>query len=307
MIFPKEQLQKLDSLEYFLLNEYGAKSHYSLLTQVKRLHRAFHAARPSQFRIPGDSAELDGIIGFLKANKEVVELDGLVQNQGTRILVRAQISDLGKPCHPTKRQGTQRFLSEQFPENQGFSYHITGPSALLDQSNERIARQLGWGLLGAMMLIAVWMGLWFSSWKMAGISLLVNVLPLMAVAGLLGWLGIGIKLSTAVIFTIAFGIAVDDTIHFLSRYRAELKKGNNKALARSFVSTGRAIALTSLVLVAGFGMLLFSSFEANRITGLFISLALLIAVAADLLLLPVLLSIFPAPFTAGDLNTEDYQ
>jgi hypothetical protein len=107
----------------------------------------------------------------------------------------------------------------------------------------------------------------------------------------MGWLGIGLKLSTAIIFTIAFGIAVDDTIHFLSRLYRERQKGNTQeeALSATYASTGGAILLTSVILVLGFGVLLFSSFATTFYTGLFVSLALLFAVIADLILLPILL------------------
>ncbi|MBK6526808.1 MAG: MMPL family transporter [Crocinitomicaceae bacterium] len=126
------------------------------------------------------------------------------------------------------------------------------------------------------------------------IALTVNILPLLMIGALLGFAGIDMKVSTAIIFTISFGIAVDDTLHFMSRFRLELSKGRTYlyALKRTFLSTGKAIVLTSVILCAGFLLLLFSDFLGTFYVGLLISLTLLFALLADLFLLPVLLMIF---------------
>lgn len=111
----------------------------------------------------------------------------------------------------------------------------------------------------------------------------------------MGFLGIDLKMSTAIIFTIAFGIAVDDTIHFLSKLRHELRQGKSMlyAIKRSYLSTGKAIVVTSLILCGGFLTLALSDFLGTANIGILISLTLLFAVLSDLVLLPALLLIFP--------------
>jgi uncharacterized protein len=111
------------------------------------------------------------------------------------------------------------------------------------------------------------------------------------IGGLMGLTGIDLKVSTSIIFTIAFGIAVDDTIHFLAKFRILLGQGRQPlyALKRTFISTGKAIIVTSLILCSGFITLLGSEFNGTFYIGLLISLTLLFAVLADLILLPVLL------------------
>jgi len=111
------------------------------------------------------------------------------------------------------------------------------------------------------------------------------------IGGLMGALGIDLKLSTAIIFTISFGIAVDDTIHFMNRLRWEQQRGLSLPLAikRTFLSTGQAIVITTLVLSGGFLLLTISDFLGTFYIGLLVSLTLIFAVLADLLLLPVLL------------------
>ena len=104
-------------------------------------------------------------------------------------------------------------------------------------------------------------------------------------------LGIEFKLTTAILFTVAFGIAVDDTIHFMSKLKLELAKGKNLiyGIKRTFIEAGRAIILTSIILIAGFGLLIFSQFGVTHFTGLLISFSLVFALLADLFLLPILL------------------
>src|SRR5690606_13917715 len=119
-------------------------------------------------------------------------------------------------------------------------------------------------------------------------------LPLIMLAAIMGYFGIQLKVSTAIIFTISFGIAVDDTIHFMSKLRLELNKGKTfiYALKRTYLSTGRAIILTTLILCSGFLLLMFSDFLGTFYVGLLISCTLFFALIADLFLLPALLMIF---------------
>jgi predicted RND superfamily exporter protein len=126
------------------------------------------------------------------------------------------------------------------------------------------------------------------------IAVLPNLLPLLVIAGFMGLAGITIKISTSIIFAIAFGIAVDDTIHFMSKLRIELNKGKSivYALKRTYLSTGKAIIVTSLILCSGFLILVGSAISSTFYIGLLVSLTLLFAVLSDLFFLPVLILMF---------------
>jgi predicted RND superfamily exporter protein len=121
--------------------------------------------------------------------------------------------------------------------------------------------------------------------------LIPNLVPLIITAGVMGYLGVDIKPSTAVIFTIAFGIAVDDSIHFLARLRVEIGRTANlrEALAITTEKTGRAIILTSIILATGFGTLATSAFTSTMLMGILTCLTIVSALLADLFLLPSLL------------------
>jgi uncharacterized protein len=145
----------------------------------------------------------------------------------------------------------------------------------------------------AFLFISILMGVLFRNVRLVLISLIPNVIPLVVVAGAMGLAGIDIKPATAVIFTISFGIAVDDTIHFLARLRQELTLGKplREAVRITILGTGKAIILTSVVLLGGFGSLLTSEFQSTMYMGLLVSATIGTALFADLLLLPALLHV----------------
>jgi predicted RND superfamily exporter protein len=133
-------------------------------------------------------------------------------------------------------------------------------------------------------------GLIFKSWRMMLLSVLPNIIPLFVVGGLMGWVGVEMKVTISIIFSIAFGIAVDDTLHVLSRLKIELEKGYSLPMAMriTFLSTGKAMILTAMVIASGFSTLMLSDFKSTFYVGLLISLTLVIALVAELVLMPVL-------------------
>ncbi len=145
------------------------------------------------------------------------------------------------------------------------------------------------GLLIAISVISLILGIYFRSLKILLISLIPNIIPLLATAGYMGLAGISLKLTTSIIFAVAFGIAVDDTIHFISVYRRQKARNRIYRMINTFQTAGKAMSITTLVIVSGFVLFLFSSFGATYYLGLFLSLSLTIALIIDLTLLPLLL------------------
>ena len=131
----------------------------------------------------------------------------------------------------------------------------------------------------------------FKSFRLAMLSILPNIIPLMFAGGLMGYLGIKLRPSTAMTFSIALGIAVDDTIHFLSRFRQEFKKSGDYygAISRTLLTTGKAIISTTIILSLGFFVLVFSKFVPNHEFGILATIILIVALGGSLILLPVLI------------------
>jgi len=144
----------------------------------------------------------------------------------------------------------------------------------------------------AIFLIALFMAYLFRSFRMIVISLIPNLLPLLITAGLMGYLGVPLKPSTILVFSIAFGISVDDTIHFLAKYRQELQVNNwkiKKSVYGALRETGVSMFYTSIVLFFGFSVFTLSSFGGTVALGALVSATLLFAMLSNLLLLPSLL------------------
>jgi hypothetical protein len=173
-----------------------------------------------------------------------------------------------------------------------FEVSITGKAYLFQKGTKYLVKNLILSLSLAIFLIALLMAYMFRSLKMIFISLIPNLLPLIVTAGLMGYLGVAIKPSTILIFSIAFGIAVDDTIHFLAKYRQELITNNwevKKSVYNALRETGVSMFYTSIVLFFGFSVFTVSNFGGTVALGALVSATLLFAMLSNLLLLPSML------------------
>ena len=169
---------------------------------------------------------------------------------------------------------------------------LTGTSVVFLKGTGYLVHNLFTSLALAILLISGIMAFLFSSLRMVIVSLIPNFLPLIVTAGLMGYFGIPIKPSTILIFSIAFGISVDDTIHFLAKYRQELKqqKWNMKEAALlALHETGLSMIYTSIILFFGFGIFTVSNFGGTVALGTLVSFTLLVAMLSNLVLLPSLL------------------
>lgn len=171
-------------------------------------------------------------------------------------------------------------------------HYITGTSVVAAEGTQYLVKNLLTSLMIAILIIAILMSLLFQSWRMVIISLIPNFIPLLITAGIMGFFGIPIKPSTILVFSIAFGISVDDTIHFLAKYRQELKVRNydlKQCVINALRETGLSMFYTSIVLFFGFSMFALSQFGGTQALGLLVSLTLLVAMLTNLAVLPSLL------------------
>lgn len=173
-----------------------------------------------------------------------------------------------------------------------FEFFITGTSVVAAEGTQYLVKNLLTSLIIAVFIIAILMAFLFQSWKMVLISLVPNFIPLLVTAGIMGFFSIPIKPSTILVFSIAFGISVDDTIHFLAKYRQELKVRQydlRSCVLNALRETGLSMFYTSIVLFFGFSMFTLSQFGGTKALGLLVSLTLLVAMLTNLAVLPSLL------------------
>jgi len=169
----------------------------------------------------------------------------------------------------------------------------TGSSVTSFKGTQYLLHNLFSSVALAIILISLFMSLMFSSSRMVIISLIPNLIPLVLTAAVMGFTGIPIKASTMLVFSVAFGISVDSTIQFLTKYRFELKMTGwniRRSVVLALKETGVGMIYTAAVLFFGFGVFSLSSFGGTQAMGVLVSLTLLIAVTSNLILLPSLLT-----------------
>ena len=279
--------QTMQSITAYLESDYGVGSLVSsdrILSQINRLNNGDQARFQT---VPQNQRSIDQI------TEAVTKFGGIdawrfVVNEDERALrVFGKLPDLGAQHFRSQNEAFLDWFQSTHPDSP-LALHLTGTARLIDLNIGSLASDMTKGLSIAFIIVALIAGLMFRSGTMVLISLIPNMLPLLMIAGIMGWTGIDLKLSTSIIFTIAFGIAVDDTIHFISKMRLQLAKGHSLiySVKRSFLSAGKAIIITSIILCGGFITLGLSSFLGTFYIGVLISLTLVLAVLADLFVLP---------------------
>jgi predicted RND superfamily exporter protein len=208
--------------------------------------------------------------------------------------ISAQIADIGTTELDSLMENLKPKVYEIFPRDE-YKVTLTGTSIVFLNGTDYLVRNLFISLAIAIFVISILMALLFNSARMVVISLFPNLLPLLFTAGLMGYFGVAIKPSTILVFSIAFGISVDDTIHFLSKYRQELKTRSwdiRTCVLNAVTETGVSMIYTSIILFFGFLVFTASNFGGTVALGTLVSVTLLVAMISNLVLLPSLLLSF---------------
>lgn len=228
------------------------------------------------------AAEQGGVArGFIDADKQTTRLTVQVADIGT--------TRMDPLLHRLRAQVDSIFSPDQFDAV------VTGTSVVFLEGSKYMVKNLAISLAMAIVIIAVLIAMLVGSARMMLISLVPNLIPLVATAGLMGFMDIPIKPSTILVFSVAFGIAVDDAIHYLARYRMAMRSGATTIREAAIIAlheAGVSMMYTSIVLFCGFSLFSFSEFGGTRALGLLVSFTLLVAMLTNLLILPSLLLSF---------------
>jgi len=263
----------------------------SIVNLVKYVKQAYYNGNPKYYSLP-TSQEQTFILSYIKNSKGKANmLSAYVDSLGQTARITTFMKDIGTEKMQHIEENIYGKAQKLFPSDK-YEVKITGKAYLFTKGTSYLATNLIGSLALAIFLIAVIMAYMFRSFKMIIISLIPNLLPLLITAGLMGYFGIPLKPSTILVFSIAFGISVDDTIHFLAKYRLELVARNwkiSKSVYGALRETGISMFYTSVVLLSGFSVFLLSSFGGTKALGGLISTTLLFAMMTNLILLPSLL------------------
>ena len=306
--------EKIDSLAQYIGTQKGLSKPLSLSEGFKFLYQGFSGGDSLAYSFPNEaivSKSLAEIRKQLKAEDTVVKNSAVTKMflpfidstmQYTRISV--SMADVGTKELPVILNGIETKANELFDTTE-HTVQLTGTSITFLEGSQFIINGLKESVFWAFLLIALCMLYLFKSVRILVCSLLPNIIPLIITAGVMGWVGVPLKPSTVLVFSVALGIAIDITIRFLVNYKQELTHYNNNVIETvkaTIKNTGLSIVYTSLVLTAGFILFCLSGFGGTKALGWLTSLTLLVATITNLVLLPVLLITFNKPTKSDKFN-----
>ncbi len=284
-------LKRMEELESFIKDIPELSTPLSVTRLVKYAKQSYYNGNPKYYQLP-TSQERNFIMPYAKSlGSEEGLMQSYVDSTGQYARITTFMQDVGTEKMEEIEEDLIPQINKIFPEER-YDVSLTGKALLFQKGTSYLVRNLIISLGLAILLIAGLMAWMFRSARMILISLVPNLLPLLVTAGMMGFLGVPIKPSTILVFSIAFGISVDDTIHFLAKYRQELKANNwkiKKSVYAALRETGVSMFYTSIVLFFGFSVFMISSFGGTVALGGLVSATLLFAMLANLLLLPSLL------------------
>lgn len=282
-------MQEIARIEDYVKVQDPVESTASITAVYRSINQMFNNNRPDAYELPPDEATYRKY-RTLANQIPALNLNILMSKDRKKARITSRLDDLGADSTKAFTARIDNWIVANV-DTSLVEVRATGTGVIIDKNSEYIRRNLLQGLGGAILIVCILMALLFKSWKMLIVSLVPNLLPLLVAGALLGFVGIELEAGVSIVFAIIFGIAVDDTIHFLAKYKLARGRGLSvdDAIHVTFKEAGKAIVLTSVVLFFGFLVMLFSINPPSVTIGLLISLTLASAVVSDLLLIPLLL------------------
>lgn len=286
-------LKRIEKLQLVLATYPELSKPISLAQAVKTGKQAFYGGNPAFYAMP-NSNELAFMVKYLPngiGEGESNPAKGFIDDSQQVTRISVQMANIGTKEIRKIKEDLIPKIDKIFPPDR-YTVTLTGTSLVFLEGTNYLTKNLYQSLLLALAIICALMAFLFSSFRMIIISLIPNLLPLIMTAGMMGYIGIPIKPSTILIFSVALGISVDNAIHFLSRYRLQLILNNwkiGKSVIRALRETGYSMVYSSVVLFFGFGIFAFSSFGGTKAMGYLVAFTLLMAMLSNLFLLPSML------------------
>jgi predicted RND superfamily exporter protein len=284
-------IKRMNDFHEHILRIPELSSPISIVNLSKFIKQSFYNGNPKYFQLPS-SQENTFISTYVKnSDLKIGENNSYIDENGQIARITTMIGEIDTERMEGIEASLIKGIELYFPSER-FDVTLTGKTLGYLKGTKFLIQNLLISLFLAILLISLMITYLFRSYKMVIISLVPNILPLLFTAGVMGFFNIPIKPSTILVFSIAFGISVDDTIHFLVKYRQELIANNwkiRKSVFASLRETGISMFYTSIVLFFGFSVFMTSSYGGTIALGGLVSTTLLFAMLANLVLLPSLL------------------
>jgi predicted RND superfamily exporter protein len=299
-------LKRMNELEELITEIPELSKPISVVSLVKYAKQAYYNGNPKYYQLP-TSQENSFILSYAKSSSSDVDLlKNFVDSTGQYARITTFMKDIGTDKMERIEESLNAKIAKVFPEDK-YEITMTGKALVFQKGTKYLVKNLLLSLSLAIFLISLFMAYLFRSFRMIIVSLVPNLLPLIITAGLMGFLGVPIKPSTILVFSIAFGISVDDTIHFLAKYRQELQANHwriKPSVYAALRETGVSMFYTSIVLFFGFSVFIISNFGGTVALGALVSVTLLFAMLSNLLLLPSLLLSLERTIARKDILRE---
>lgn len=288
-------IQKMEQLQNTIDSIPELAKPISIVNLVKYSKQAYYNGNPTYYELPNPQDQIFILSYLKKAGKNTANLmKSYVDSTGQYARITTFMKDIGTAEMAKVEQKLRHKTDQIFPKNK-FKVTLTGKALVFQKGTTYLIENLIESLIFAILLIAGLMTYLFKSSKMVMASVITNILPLCITSGLMGYFGIPLKPSTILVFSIAFGISVDNAIQFMAKYRHDLLQNNGKIKKSVFSAlreTGISTFYTSIVLIFGFAIFTLSGFSGTIALGGLISCTLLFALFANLLVLPALVLTF---------------
>lgn len=285
-------LEKLDKLSKELAKDEDISKPISIVEVIKFANQAFYNGKPTYYKLPTNMTK-NFILKYASQSTGALgnQANSFVDSTLQRTRLSFRIKDIGTKKMQEKENKLYEIVEKYFPSDR-YTVKVTGSSIIFFKGTQYLVFNLFTSLALAIFLIALFMAWMFKSKRMVLVALLPNIIPQIITAAIMGYFGIPIKASTILVFSIAFGISVDGTIHYLAKYRQELQ-GTNWSIRSSAVlalkEAGQSMIYNAIILFFGFGIFALSDFGGTVALGILVSITLLAAMLSNLILLPSLL------------------
>jgi len=297
-------LRKIEKLQKKLAEYPEISKSVSIADVAKFGRQAFYNGAPERYAMIKRNEQT--LIGpyFTSQYDTRNQEQSFIDSTARKTRVSANVADIGTIEMKQLITSVEAEIDSIFPHSK-YTTSLTGTAVAFTKGSDYMVSNLAMSLMLAIIFVALLMAVLFRSTRMVLISLVPNLIPLIFTAAIMGYFGIPIKPSTVLVFSIAFGISVDDTIHYLAKFRQELKANGwmiRDAVIAAVRETGVSMMYTSIILFFGFAVFMASEFEGTRALGILVSVTLLVAMFSNLVLLPTLLLSLDHRFTKKTMN-----